>query len=273
MKKSIVFGALAVSLATTSSGYGQSVEELLGLTVSSVQAPPTPVGTGHATAEESPFYVRFAVNPVIEGAINTNPSTGSTATYLEDSKIEFDLGVGVSMAFGFRIPETYIFMEVMVGYNWSSVRQFTGSYVSAGAQKGELLSEDGNLYQVPILFTPGLEFELPGGFPFLHGGAIRFGPSFGVTYHDLAVDNITGIGNDIFSFGASKWVFTYGAMLSIDLFLSHNVALNLGYQFAATTGINYGALDEETAPTNPGVDVKTNFTFNNIISVGISIYF
>ena len=107
------------------------------------------------------------------------------------------------------------------------------------------------------------------------GGAIRFGPSVGVMYHDLAVNNISGFGNDVFSFGTKTWVFSYGAMLTVDLFFSHNVALSLGYQFIGTLGVDYGKLDESTGavPAANLPDIKTNFTYTNVISCGISIYF
>ena len=41
------------------------------------------------------------------------------------------------------------------------------------------------------MFSPGLEFDLPGGWPFLSGGIIRFGPSAGVSYNDLSINNIS----------------------------------------------------------------------------------
>lgn len=279
MKKSMFFAALVVPLATAS-GYGQSVEEMLGLTASAVQAPEPPTGTGHATAEEAPFYVRFTIQPVIQGSINTNPSSVDAGTRFYDSKVEFDLGIGVGLALGWRIPETYVFLELATGFQWAGVKNFQGTYDPASTGTiYDLESSEGNLYQVPILFTPGLEFELPGGWPFLAGGAIRFGPSVGVMYHDLTVNNINSTaGNDIFTFGSTNWIFAYGATIELDLFLSHNVALTLGYQFVATTGANYGDLaivgsNADAISSADLPDVKSNFTYTNIINIGVSIFF
>lgn len=278
MKKMILLGALAVSFATTST-QGQSVEELLGLNVSAAQTPAEPTLTGHAQAEEAPLYFRATVNPLIVGAISLQRagSTNGGVTTLSNGKIEFDLGIGFGLSFGWRIPDTYIFIEVATGFQWAGVNTFSGILDVAGVGQ-ELKSDGGNLYQVPVLFTPGLEFDLGGQWPFLHGGAIRFGPSVGFMYYSLRVNGIQselGIGNppDIFDINGNGLVFTYGAMLNLDLFLSHNVALSLGWQLQATAPIDYGPLNVDQGNSGQLSDAKTNFTYTNVMSCGISIYF
>jgi hypothetical protein len=271
MKKSLLLGALAVSFATTS-GYGQSVEELLGITIPAVQTPANPVETGHASAEESPFYLRMTATPIFQGSINTNGTGNAANVTLNDSKVEFDIGIGVGLTIGYRIPETYIFLEASAGYQWAGVRKFTGTYTAANTTF-DLDGQNGNLYQVPLMFTPGLEFEWAGGFPFLNGGAIRFGPSFGMTYQDLNVTEITGFNNDTFSFGATGWTFSYGAMVSLDFFFDYNAAFTMGWQIVCTTGINYGQLDAQGPVAASLPEIDSNFTYTNVVSVGVSLYF
>ena len=100
MKKMILLGALAVSFATTST-QGQSVEELLGLNVSAVQTPANPTMTGHAQAEESPFYFRATANPLVVGAISFQDAGSSGGvTEIRNGKAQFDVGVGVGLSFG-----------------------------------------------------------------------------------------------------------------------------------------------------------------------------
>jgi hypothetical protein len=278
MKKMILLGALAVSFATTST-QGQSVEELLGLNVSAAQTPAEPTLTGHAQAEESPLYFRATVNPLIVGAISLQRAgSNGGATTLNNGKIEFDVGVGFGLSFGWRIPETYLFIEVATGFQWAGVNTFNG-ILDVNGQNGQTLKSDGgNLYQVPVLFTPGLEFDLGGQWPFLHGGAIRFGPSIGFMYYSLRVNGIEAVtpniaNTDIFDINGNGLVFTYGAMLNLDLFLSHNVALSLGWQLQATAPIDYGPLNVDQGNSGPLSDAKTNFTYTNVMSCGISIYF
>ena len=127
MKKSILLSALTVSL-TAASGYAQSVEELLGMSITSAQAPLEPEMSSHAHAEESPFYVRMLATPIIQGTINTNGTNNTSAVSLNDAKVEFDAGIGVGLTIGYRIPETYVFMEVAAGWQWAGVKDFTGTY-------------------------------------------------------------------------------------------------------------------------------------------------
>lgn len=279
MKTTIFCCALALPLAA-STGYAQSVEELLGLTVPGMQAPPsTPEDSSHASAEEAPLYLSFTVNPLVQGDIALQSTTAQGGAALSSSKIKFDVGVGVGVAVGYRIPDTYVVLELSSGFLWSEVNNFSGS-LTLGGGTDQLNSTDGSLYQIPILASAGLEFDLPGGWPFLNGGLIRFGPSVGVTWYDLNVNNISrgGFPNERYTFGRSGWVFAYGAFVSIDFFLSHNVALSIGYQFMGTSPIDYGGLEEE--PGSPGAlpagnspSAKTNFTYVNIVKCGVSIYF
>ena len=270
MKKSILLSALTVSLMTAS-GYAQSVEELLGISVSAVQTPTEAPESSHAHAEESPFYARMLVTPIIQGSINTNSTTNNVT--LSDSKIEFDVGVGVGLTIGYRIPETYVFLEVASGFQWAGIRKFTGRYFANDIFIDDLEGENGNFYQIPLMFTPGFEFEWNGGWPFLRGGALRFGPSVGMSWQDLNVSEIRGFGDDTFSFGAKGWTFSYGAMVSIDLFFEHNVAFTFGYQFIGTAGLDYGQMEYQ-GPANPVLpSVDSNFTYTNVVSCGISIYF
>jgi hypothetical protein len=138
-----------------------------------------------------------------------------------------------------------------------------------------LNSDEGNQYQVPILFSPGLEFDLPGGWPFLRGGVIRFGPTVGITYQDLKVSDISrsGFPNENYSFGSSSWVFAYGGFVSVDVFLSHNIALAIGYQFMGTSPVDYNMLNADGLAAGVSPEMKTNFTFTNIVKCGVSIYF
>ena len=280
MKTTIFCSALAVSLAA-STGYGQSVEELLGLTVPGMQTPSIPTETGHTTAEESPFYLSFTVDPVIEGDIDLD-DTSAPAGFpgLSGSQVKFDLGIGFGITFGWRIPDTYIILQISTGFLWNEVNKFNGSLQPTPGTYNALSGNDGNLYQIPVLLSPGLEFDLPGGWPFIHGGLIRFGPTIGMTYHDLSVSDIkrAGAPGETYSFGTETWVFAYGAFLSIDFFLSHNVALSFGYQFMGTSPIDYGGFEGVSAggapfPTRNQPDAKTNFTYTSIIRCGISIYF
>ena len=282
MMKTTLCGMLAVSF-TASAGYAQSVHELLGMNVPAAQAPPTPADTGHASAEESPFYVAWSVDPVIAGTVNTkaNNSSNVGGTTLEDGKIRYDVGVGTSLTFGWRIPDTYLFLQVSGGFYWNGVSEFNANIESAGAT-GKLSGGSGNLYQVPILFTPGFEFELPGGWPFMNGALIRVGPSVGVVYQDLSVSDVKrtlpgGGVQPTYSFGSENWVFAYGAFLDLEFFLSHNISLVLGYQFFATPSVDYGRIVTSNAaggPPNPGGDsVTANSSYTNVVKCGLSFYF
>ena len=275
MKKSILLGALAGSCLTMT-GYGQSVEELLGVSVTSVQTPDDPTMTGHASAEESPWYVGLAVDAVIAGTININDSTSSNNTTLNDSKIKFDAGTGFNLNIGYRIPDTYVFVEFSGAFLWNGIKEFTGSYDPAGVGLiGNLFTQDGNLYQIPVMITPGLEFELPGQWPFLEGGAIRFGPRVGFTYQDIDVKNITNdLNANVFNFSSKEWVFAFGAMVSIDLFFDYRTSLNIGYQFLGNLTNSLGTLEEAAgAPAGALPEVETNFTYTNVVSVGLTFYF
>ena len=284
MKKMILCGALAFGIAA-STGSAQSVNELLGITIPAAQEPPTPADTGHASAEEAPFYVAWTVNPVIAGTINTKPNdqnnTGGIS--LGGGKISFDLGVGTDITFGWRIPDTYFFLQVSGGFTWNSVKDFQAPAPLTNLPvDGELFDGSGNMYQIPILFTPGFEFELPGGWPFMSGGLIRFGPTVGAVYQNLKV---TGIQQEIkgalvpnfsWEFQGKNWLFAYGAMLDLEFFLDHNISLVLGYQFMGTTGADYGNLTG--TPTAGGQQliadkVETNFTYTSIVKCGLSFYF
>lgn len=275
MKKMILLGALAVSFGTTAA-QAQSVEELLGVSTPALQTPADPTMTGHAQAEESPFYARFTATPLVVGSINLQDAGSSGGnTRITNSKIKFDVGVGAGLTLGIRIPETYVFIEVFSGFQWAGVNQFRGT-LGVGAAPGatfDLESNGGNLYQIPILLTPGLEFELPGQWPFLNGSSIRFGPSVGMMYYNLEVNNITAVGNpDVFDISGSGWVFTYGAMVALDLFIAHDMAITLGYQLQATSPIDYGQFNVDVGAAELA-DAKTNFTFTNVVTCGISIYF
>lgn len=276
MKKMILLGALAVSFATTST-QGQSVEELLGLNVSAVQTPANPTMTGHAQAEESPFYFRATANPLVVGAISFQDAGSSGGvTEIRNGKAQFDVGVGVGLSFGWRIPETYVFIQLDTGFQWAGIKEFNGDISVGGGPSQSLEADGGNLYQVPVLFTPGLEFDLGGQWPFLNGAAIRFGPSVGFMYYNLKINEIRSTlpGNtDIFDINGNGLVFTYGAMVNLDLFLSHDVALTLGWQLQATAPIDYGPLNVDQGNSGPLSDAKTNFTYTNVMSCGISIYF
>ena len=125
------------------------------------------------------------------------------------------------------------------------------------------------------MITPGLEFELPGQWPFLAGGAIRFGPRVGFTYQDLEVKNITtNITNDVFSFSSKEWVFAFGAMVSLDLFIDYRTSMNIGYQFIGNLSGSLGTFEEASgAPAGSLPDVETNFSYTNVLSLGLSFYF
>ena len=274
MKKSILLGALAGSCLTMT-GYGQSVEELMGVSVTSIQTPDDPTMTGHASAEECPFYLGVAANAVVAGTININDSTAANGTRLNDSKVKFDAGSGFNINFGYRVPDSYVFVELSAGYLWNGVKQFTGSYAPAGIALGNLTTQDGNFYQIPVMITPGLELELPGRWPFIEGGAIRFGPRIGFTYQDLAVKNITNdINANVFNFSSREWVFAFGAMVSIDLFFDYRTSMNIGYQFLGNLTTGLGTLEEASgAPAGSLPEVETNFTYSNVVSVGLTFYF
>ena len=286
MKTMTLCGALAVGIAA-STGSAQSAQELLGINVPAAQAPPTPADTGHASAEEAPFYVAWTVNPVIVGSINTKPVNQNQSTFaLDGGKIKFDLGIGTDITFGWRIPDTYFFLQISAGFTWNEVNDFSAKApleLTPGGREvtGALSGGSGNLYQIPIIFTPGFEFELPGGFPFMHGGLIRFGPSIGAIYQDLKVNEVSQTINGLdvetaLSFGASNWLLAYGGYLDVELFFAHNVALVMGCQFVATSGADYGDLSVQPllgGPVEAEDNVSTNSTFTTIVKCGVSFYF
>jgi len=282
MKKMTLCSALAVCL-TASAGFadGDSVRDLLGLSVSSAQEPGTPIGTGHASAEESPFYLQITAAPTIAGTINFQQGVSNGFAF-NKGKARFDAGVGVDLTFGYRIPDSYVILQLWTGFFWNGVEEFNAELpvnTAAPIATEPYSSADGNLYQIPVMFSPGLEFDLPGGWPFLSGGIIRFGPSVGFSYNDLQISNIrnsTDPNAENWNLSNKSWVFTYGAFLDIELFLNHNMALTIGYQFIATAPIEYGTVDSE----NPGVgnpvigpEVKSNNTYTNIVRCGLSFYF
>ena len=282
MKKMTLCAALAVGIAA-STGSAQSVQELLGINIPAAQDPPTPTDTGHASAEESPFYFAWTVTPVIAGTINTQQSETSSAgggSTLGGGKLSFDLGVGTDITLGWRIPDTYFFLQVSAGFTWNGVKDFSAQ-LDFGGLTGELFNGSGHMYQLPILFTPGFEFELPGGWPFMNGGLVRFGPSVGVIYQDLSVTDINrSVGGALdpftYEFGSTNWLFAYGAALDLEFFLSHNISLVLGYQFIGTTSASYGDLTASgpgAAGQDPGDEVKTNFTYTSVIRCGLGFYF
>jgi opacity protein-like surface antigen len=282
MKKLTLCSALAVCLtAPAALADADSVRDLLGLSVSSAQEPGTPIGTGHASAEESPFYLQITAAPTIAGTINFQQGE-SNGRQFNGGKVRFDAGVGFDLTFGYRIPDSYVILQLWTGFFWNGVDEFNGELppsTAVGVPTEPYSTEDGNLYQIPVMFSPGLEFDLPGGWPFLSGGIIRFGPSVGVSYNDLQISNIrnsTDPNAENWNLSNKSWVFTYGAFLDIELFLNHNMALTIGYQFIATAPIKYGTVDSE----NPGVgnpvigpEVKSNNTYTNIVRCGLSFYF
>ena len=282
MMKTTMCGVLAAGLAA-STGYAQSVHELLGMNVPAAQTPPAPAETGHASAEESPFFVAWTVDPVIAGTTDTkaNDSTTTQGFALEDGKIRYDVGVGTSVTFGWRIPDSYLFLQFSAGFTWNGVQSFNAK-IDVANVPGKLSGGSGDLYQVPLLFTPGFEFDLPGGWPFMNGALIRVGPTVGAVYQDLQVNNVKrtvqgGAGPEpTYSFGSDTWACAYGAFVDLEFFLSHNISLVLGYQFFATTSMNYGRL-EETSPTGAvrggGDLVKANSTYTNVVKCGLSFYF
>ena len=289
MKKLTLCSALAVCL-TAPAGFADadSVRDLLGLSVSSAQEPGTPIGTGHASAEESPFYLQITAAPTIAGTINfqNNQSNSAGSDFaINSSKVRFDAGVGVDLTFGYRIPDSYVILQVWTGFFWNGIEEFnaniTPSVSGVPVPTDPYFADDGNLYQIPIMFSPGLEFDLPGGWPFLSGGIIRFGPSAGISYNDLSIKNIkdkTGNPNAlVWDISNKSWVFSYGAFLDIELFLNHNMALTIGYQFLATAPIQYGPVTT-TDPNAGGASVsgpnlKANNTYTNIVRCGLSFYF
>ena len=284
MKKMTICGALALGIAA-STGSAQSVQELLGMNIPAAQAPPTPADTGHASAEEAPFFVAWSVDPVIAGATSTEQNnSGPSATALGRGKITYNLGVGTTISVGWRIPDTYFVLQLSAGFTWNGVKDFMADNPVPGQLEGTLFGGSGNLYQMPIIFSPGFEFELPGGWPFMSGGLIKFGPSIGGIYQDLSVTNIkrtangTVVAGESFDFGGSaEWLLAYGAFLNVEFFLDHNISLVLGYQFIGTSGANYGTLTG-TGVNNPnttpiGDEIKTNFTYINIVKCGLSFYF
>lgn len=283
MNKITLCSALAVCL-TAPAGFadGDSVRDLLGLSVSSAQEPETPIGTGHASAEESPFYLQITAAPTIAGTINFQQGVSNGFAF-NNGKARFDAGVGVDLTFGYRIPDSYVILQVWTGFFWNGLEEFNANLPPQTAQPiatDPFSSADGNLYQIPVMFSPGLEFDLPGGWPFLSGGIIRFGPSVGVSYNDLSINNITddaaAVNAQSWSISNKSWVFSYGAFLDIELFLNHNMALTIGYQFLATAPIEYGTIDgtnPQTGVTIPGADVKSNNTYTNIVRCGLSFYF
>jgi opacity protein-like surface antigen len=282
MKKLTLCSALAVCLtAPAAFADADSVRDLLGLSVSSAQEPGTPIGTGHASAEESPFYLQITAAPTIAGTINFQQGV-SNGFIFDKGKARFDAGVGFDLTFGYRIPDSYVILQVWTGFFWNGVEEFNAvlpANTAAPIVGDPYSSADGNLYQIPVMFSPGLEFDLPGGWPFLSGGIIRFGPSIGVSYNDLAINNIrnsTAVGAETWSISNKSWVLSYGAFLDIELFLNHNMALTIGYQFLATAPIEYGTIDATnpaTGVTVPGADVKSNNTYTNIVRCGLSFYF
>jgi opacity protein-like surface antigen len=281
MKKMTLCSALAVCLtAPAALADADSVRDLLGLSVSSAQEPGTPIGTGHASAEESPFYLQITAAPTIAGTINFQQGVSNGFAF-NNGKVRFDAGVGFDLTFGYRIPDSYVILQLWTGFFWNGIDEFNADLPPQTAQPIQTdpySTEDGNLYQIPIMFSPGLEFDLPGGWPFLSGGIIRFGPSVGVSYNDLSINNIrnsTVANSDVWNISNQSWVFSYGAFLDIELFLNHNMALTIGYQFLATSPIEYGTIDA-TAPNGsitPGADVKSNNTYTNIVRCGLSFYF
>ena len=285
MKKMTICGALALGIAA-STGSAQSVQELLGMNIPAAQAPPTPADTGHASAEEAPFFVAWSIDPVIAGATSTEQNnSGPTATALGRGKISYNLGLGTTISVGWRIPDTYFVLQVSAGFTWNGVKDFQADNPIPNTNfTGELFGGSGNLYQMPIIFSPGFEFELPGGWPFMSGGLVKFGPSIGGIYQDLTVSNIkrrtqSGVEQNVsYEFGGSaEWLLAYGAFLNLEFFLDHNISLVLGYQFIGTSGANYGTLTASGTgvSNNPptGDEIKTNFTYTNIVKCGLSFYF
>ena len=283
MKKMTICGALALGIAA-STGSAQSVQELLGMNIPAAQAPPTPADTGHASAEEAPFFVAWSIDPVIAGATSTEQNnSGPSATALGRGKISYNLGVGTTISVGWRIPDTYFVLQVSAGFTWNGVKDFQADNPIPGQLDGELFGGSGNLYQMPIIFSPGFEFELPGGWPFMSGGLVKFGPSIGGIYQDLTVSNIkrrtpNGVEDRTYEFGGSaEWLLAYGAFLNVEFFLDHNISLVLGYQFIGTSGASYGTLTSPEpgapGPSAIGDEIKTNFTYTNIVKCGLSFYF
>ena len=282
MKTTTLCGALALGIAA-STGSAQSVHELLGINIPAAQAPPEAAGTGHASAEEAPFYIAWTVNPVVVGSINTKPDNETVNTIaLDGGKIRFDVGVGTDVTFGWRIPDTYFFLQVSAGFTWNEVSEFSArSPFETGTQEGNLFGGNGNLYQIPIIFTPGFEFELPGGFPFMHGALFRVGPSIGAVWQDLQVNEvgqtIAGQTQDqLYSFGAKNWLLAYGGFVDLEFFIDHNISLVLGCQFMATSGADYGNLEATSPQGGPSFEsdkVSTNSTFTSIVKCGLSFYF
>ena len=281
MNKITLCSALAVCL-TAPAGYadGDSVRDLLGLSVSSAQEPATPIGTGHASAEESPFYLQMSVGMSFAGTIDFQ--NGRSNNFSFDGKVLFDIGGGFDLTFGYRIPDSYVILQLSAGFFWNGVNEFTGQLppdTNTPIATEDYTTSDGNLYQVPLMFSPGLEFDLPGGWPFLSGGIIRFGPSLGVSYNDLSINNMrnSDVANaELYNITNKTWVFSYGAFLDLELFLSHNMALSIGYQLMFTAPINYGnadATNPQTGAVVPGPDVKSNSTYTNVLRCGLSIYF
>lgn len=280
MKKTMSFGALVVALATTSVHAQSSVEEMLGFTTPVMQAPGGTAETGHASAEESPFYFRLSIDPIIMGATNVKGSTALNGLLMDNAKLRYDLGVGVGAAFGYRIPDTYVFVQVDTGFQWASVQSFDATLSLPGPVLVDTIAGGhGNMYQVPVMVTLGLEFDLPEGWPFLDGGSFRFGPSAGMAYQDIAVSDIGSSTNDRFAFESESWVFSYGFYLAFDFFFSHNSAFTIGYQFIGTSGVDYGPLTGTSGPGGPPLavdsqpEVKANFTYTNVVHAGFAFFF
>ena len=157
MKTMTLCGALAVGVAA-STGSAQSVHELLGMNVPAAW-PPDPADTGHASAEEAPFYIAWTVNPVIAGSINTKRVDPMAPVDLDGGKIRFDLGIGTDVTFGWRILDTYFFLQVSAGFTWNEVSSFEANApLTGGGADGKLFGGNGNYYR-SIIFTPGFEFD------------------------------------------------------------------------------------------------------------------
>lgn len=281
MKKTMSFGALVVALASTSVHAQSPVEEMLGFTTPVMQAPGGTAETGHASAEESPFYFRLSIDPIMMGATNVKGSTASSGLLMDNAKLRYDLGVGVGAAFGYRIPDTYVFVQVDTGFQWANVQGFEATLDPGAGVPIQLSGGHGNMYQVPVMVTLGLEFDLPSGWPFLDGGSIRFGPSAGMAYQDVAVSDIQtpSPNDDVFAFESDSWVFSYGFYLAFDFFFSHNSAFTIGYQFIGTSGVDYGPLTGTSGPGGPPLpasnqpEIKANFTYTNVVHAGFAFFF
>ena len=194
-------------------------------------------GIATTTSAES-LYVNAGIGPAFATCMKLKSLTGVGS--LSGTEADFKTGLRGNISIGYQATESLSF-EMETGFIWNQVDRIKGP---GGSVNTSALGVDANIYQVPILFKSKYTF-LP---------QYKWRPYFGAGLGPIAtIGTIESRGSGLIPAGSTSgydFTLAYQLEAGVDVELTQNVSLGVGYKFLRSLNHKLGDLRTEEISTH-----------------------